>query len=325
MTRRMTRRALAVAMLLACAGLGQLATARAQSWPEKPVRIIVVAAPGGSLDNATRPLVEHLGKAFGQQFVVENRGGASGAIGAELAVKAAADGYTFVVMSSSTAAILPNLRKLSYDILKDLAPVSYFVDGTQLLTVHPTVPVNTLAELVDYAKKNPGKLNFGNPGQGTASHLFSELFARAAGIQLTQVAYRGAGEALPDFLAGVTQVYLDPNALPHVKSGKVRLLAVFDSERHPEFPNIPTLREAYAELDDIWWFGLFAPAGTPEPIVKRLSQEMNKIARGDEYKTQLARVSLRPKAGTPEDLAAILRKDYDRFGKLARELNLRVD
>ena len=315
--------------VLACClcWLGIMTPARAQTpaWPAKPVRMIVVAAPGGSLDNATRPLVEHLTKAFGQQFVVENRGGASGAIGAEVAVKSAPDGYTFVVMSSSTAAILPNLRKLSYDMFTDLVPVTYFMDGTQLLTAHPSVPAGTLAELVDYGKKNPGKLNFGNPGQGTAAHLFSELFARAAGIELTQVAYRGAGEALPDFLAGVTQLYLDPNALPHVKSGKVKLLAVFDSERHPEFPDVPTLKEAYPQLDDIWWFGLFAPANTPQPIVLRLSQEINRIAAGDQYKAQVARVALRPKAGTPEDLAAILRKDYDRFGKLARELTLRME
>jgi tripartite-type tricarboxylate transporter receptor subunit TctC len=316
---------IALALFLCTAAAWSPAAAQSPAWPAKPVKIIVVAAPGGSLDNATRPLVEHLTKALGQQVVIENRGGASGAIGAELAVKSAPDGYTFVVMSSSTAAILPNLRTLSFDMMKDLAPVSYFIDGTQLLTVHPSVPATSLAELVAYAKKNPGKLNFGNPGQGTAAHLFSELFARAAGIELTQVAYRGAGEALPDFLAGVTQVYLDPNALPHVKSGKVRLLAVFDSERHPEFPDIPTLREVYPALDDIWWFGLFAPAGTPDAIIRRLSTEIGRIAKGDEYKAQLARVSLRPKAGTPEDLAAILRKDTERFGKLARDLKLRMD
>jgi tripartite-type tricarboxylate transporter receptor subunit TctC len=304
-----------------------VAPAHSQSppWPQKPVRIVVVAAPGGSLDNATRPLVEHLTKGLGQQFIVENRGGASGAIGAEFAAKATPDGYTYVVMSSSTAAILPNLRKLSIDMQKDLVPVSYFIDGTQLLTMHPSVPANSLAELVEYAKKNPGKLNFGNPGQGTAAHLFSELFARAAGIQLTQVAYRGAGEALPDFLKGVTQLYLDPNAMPHVKAGTVKLLAVFDSERHPDFPAVPTLREAYPELDDIWWFGLFAPTGTPEPIVRRMAQEMNRIAKTDEYKAQLARVSLRPKAGTPEDLAAILKKDTERFGKLVKDLKLSME
>lgn len=315
---------LAVCFGFAAAALAPV-SAQTPAWPTKPVRIIVVAAPGGSLDNATRPLVEHLTKAFGQQFIIENRGGASGAIGAELAVRSAPDGYTFVVMSSSTAAILPNLRTLSFDVFKDLAPVSYFMDGTQLLTVHPSVPATTVAELVAYGKKNPGKLNFGNPGQGTAAHLFSELFARAAGFEMTQIAYRGAGEALPDFLSGVTQVYLDPNALPHVKTDKVRLLAVFDSERSPEFPNIPTLREIYPELDDVWWFGLFAPAGTPDAIVRRFSQEMNRIARTDEYKSQVARVSLRPKAGTPEDLAMILKKDFERFGKLARDLKLRVE
>ncbi len=314
-----------LAVLAMAAATATPAISQSAPWPQKPVRIVVVAAPGGSLDNATRPLVEHLSKGLGQQFIVENRGGASGAIGAEFAAKATPDGYTYVVMSSSTAAILPNLRKLSIDMQKDLAPVSYFIDGTQLLTVHPSVPANSLAELVAYAKNNPGKLNFGNPGQGTAAHLFSELFARAAGIQLTQVAYRGAGEALPDFLKGVTQLYLDPNAMPHVKAGTVKLLAVFDSERHPDFPDIPTLREAYPQLDDIWWFGLFAPAGTPEPIVRRMAEEMNRIAKTDEYKAQLARVSLRPKAGTPEDLAAILKKDTERFGALAKELKLSME
>ena len=299
--------------------------AQASAWPAKPVKIIVVAPPGGSLDNSTRPLAEHLTKAFGQQFIIDNRGGASGAIGVEAAVKSPADGYTFVVMSSSTGAILPNLRNLSFDVFKDLAPVAYFVDGVQLLSIHPSVPAKTLAELVAYGKANPGKLNFGNPGMGTAAHMFSELFARAAGIQLTQIAYKGAGEALPDFLAGVTQVYLDPNALPHIKAGRLNIVAVFDSQRHPDFPNVPALREVYPELDDVWWIGMFAPAGTPDAIIQRLNQEIVRIARSDEYKAQMARLSLRPYPGTPQDLAAILRKDYDRFGKLARELNLRIE
>lgn len=309
-------------------GVMLMGTAMAQTapaWPAKPVRIIVVAPPGGSLDNATRPLVEHLTRGLGQQFVIDNRGGASGAIGVEAGVKSAPDGYTFVVASSSTMSILPNMRKLAFDPFKDLAPVSYFMDGMQLLTIHPSVPATTLAELVAYGKKNPGKLNFGNPGTGTASHLFAELFARAAGIDMTQIAYKGAGEALPDFLSGVTQVYLDPNALPHVKAGKVRLVAVFDSQRHPDFAGVPALREVYPELDDIWWFGMFAPAGTPGPIIRQLSQELNRIARTPEYQAQMARVSLRPFAGTPEQLAEIQRKDFERFGKLVRDLNLRAE
>ncbi len=294
-------------------------------WPTKPVRIVVTAPPGGSVDNATRPYVEPLSRALGQQFIIENRGGASGAIGAEFAAKSPPDGYTFVAMSSSTSSILPNLRKLAYDSFKDLTPVSNFADATQLLTVNSTVPVTTVAELVAYGKANPGKINFGNVGLGTASHLFSEQFAKAAGFQITQVSYRGGGEALPDFLAGVTQLYVDPNVMPHIKAGKVKLLAVMDRERHPDFPNTPTLQELYPECDAVWWFGLFAPAGTPEPIINRLSEAMAKIAQTPEVRQQLANVSLRPRSATPAETLALQQRDHERFGKLARELNLRLD
>lgn len=294
-------------------------------WPTKPVRIVVVAAPGGSVDNATRPYLEPLSKALGQQFVIENRGGASGAIGAEFVAKSPPDGYTFVAMSSSTASILSNLRKLNFDVFKDLTPVSNFADATQLLTVNATVPASTVAELVAYGKANPGKLNFGNVGLGTASHLFSEQFAKAAGFQITQVSYRGGSEALTDFLAGVTHMYVDPNAMPHIKAGKVKLLAVMDRERHAEFPNVPTLQELYPECDAVWWFGLFAPAGTPEPILNRLSEAMAKVAQMPEVRQQLANVSLRPRSATPAQTLALQQRDHDRFGKLARELNLRLD
>ena len=294
-------------------------------WPTKPVRIVVVAAPGGSVDNATRPFVEPLSKAFGQQFIIENRGGASGAIGAEFVAKSPPDGYTFVAMSSSTASILPNLRKLAYDAFKDLTPVSNFADATQLLTVNSTVPATTIAELVAYGKANPGKLNFGNVGLGTASHLFSEQFAKVAGFQITQVSYRGGSEALADFLAGVTHMYVDPNALPHIKAGKLKLLAVMDRERHPDFPSVPTLQEVYPECDAVWWFGLFAPAGTPAPIINRLSEEMAKIAQLPEVRQQLGNVSLRPRSATPVETLALQQRDHDRFGKLAREMNLRLD
>ena len=301
------------------------ALAQSPAWPAKPVRIVVVAAPGGSVDNATRPFIEPLSKALGQQFVIENRGGASGAIGAEFVAKSPPDGYTFVAMSSSTASILPNLRKLAFDTFKDLTPVSNFAEAAQLLTVNATVPAKSVAELVAYAKANPAKINFGNVGQGTASHLFSEQFAKSAGIQFTQVAYRGGGEALGDFLAGVTQLYLDPNALPHIKSGKVRLLAVLDRERHADFPDVPTLQELYPDCDAVWWFGLYAPAGTPEPIIRRLAGEMSRVAGMPEIKQALANVSLKPRSTMPDDTLALQRRDHDRFGKLARELNLRLD
>lgn len=294
-------------------------------WPTKPVRIVVVAAPGGSVDNATRPYLEPLSKELGQQVIIENRGGASGAIGAEFVAKSPADGYTFVAMSSSTAAILPNLRKLAFDAFKDLTPVTNHADATQLLTVNSTLPVSTVAELVAYGKANPGKLNFGNVGLGTASHLFSEQFAKVAGFQITQVSYRGGSEALADFLAGVTHMYVDPNAMPHIKAGKVKLLAVLDRERHQEFPNVPTLKELYPECDAVWWFGLFAPTGTPEPILKRFSEAMAKASQLPEVRQQLANVSLRPRSATPAETLALQQRDHERFGKLARELNLRLD
>lgn len=303
-----------------------LSAAGAQgSWPTKPVRIVVVAAPGGSVDNAMRPYQDQLSKLLGQQFIIENRGGASGAIGAEFVAKSPPDGYTFVAMSSSTSAILPNLRKLPYDSFKDLTPVSNLADATQLLTVNSTVPASTIPDLVAYGKANPGKLNFGNVGLGTASHLFSEQFARAAGFQITQVSYRGGSEALADFLAGVTHMFVDPNAMPHIKAGKVKLLAVMDRERHPDFPNVPTLQEFYPECDAVWWFGLFAPAGTPEPIINTLSEAIAKIALLPEVRQQMANVSLRARSATPAQTRALQQRDHDRFGKLARELNLRLD
>lgn len=294
-------------------------------WPTKPVRIVVTAAPGGSVDNATRPYLDPLTKLLGQQVIIENRGGASGAIGAEFVAKSAPDGYTFVAMSSSTSAILPALRKLNYDSFKDLTPVSNFADATQLLTVNSTMPATTVAELVAYGKANPGKINFGNVGIGTASHLFSEQFAKAAGFQITQVSYRGGSEALADFLAGVTHMFVDPNAMPHIKAGKVKLLAVMDRERHPDFPNVPTLQELYPECDAVWWFGLFAPTGTPEAIINRLSDAIAKIAQTTEVRQQLANVSLKPRSATPGETLALQMRDNDRFGKLARELNLRLD
>ena len=311
-------------LLLSFAGLSCPAGAQGQ-WPTKPVRIVVVAAPGGSVDNATRPYLEPLSKALGQQVIIENRGGASGAIGAEFVAKSPPDGYTFVAMSSSTASILPNLRKLAYDTFKDLTPVTNHADATQLLTVNSTVPATTVAELVAYGNANPGKLNFGNVGLGTASHLFSEQFAKAAGFQITQVSYRGGSEALADFLAGVTHMYVDPNAMPHIKAGKVKLLAIMDRERHPDFPTVPTLQELYPECDAVWWFGLFAPAGTPEAIINRLAEAMAKSSQLPEVRQQLANVSLRPRAATPAETLALQQRDHDRFGKLARELNLRLE
>ena len=231
----------------------------ATSWPTKPVRVIVNFAPGGSADNAMRPFAERLTRSLGQQVVIENRGGASGALGIEAAVKSPRDGYTFVVTPSLSVVILPHLRKTPYDPLKDLVPVTQFTDGTLLIAVHPSVPAKSIQELVAHAKQNPGKLSWGTAGVGSFGHLICEAFKLQAGMDILHVPYRGGAESLADFLAGVVQIHVDPNTMPHVRAGKAKLLAVLDRNRRPDFPDTPILKEIYPELDFLVWFAMFAP------------------------------------------------------------------
>ena len=316
-----------VALALAGVALWS-ATVAAQSaadWPNKTVRMIVNFGPGGSADNSMRPFAERLSKKLGQQFVIENRGGASGALGIEGVTKSPPDGYTFVVTPALSVVILPHVRKTTYDPLKDLAPVSQITGGTLLLAVHPSVPVNSVQELVVYAKQNPGKLSWGTAGVGSHGHVLSQAFKSAAGIELLHVPYRGGGESLADFLAGVVQLHGDPNTLPHVSAGKVKLLAVIDAGRLEEFPKVPVLKEIYPEIDFIAWFGIFAPVGTPASIIVKFAQELNQVAREPDLKPLLAKAALSPNPGTPDELAALLKKDHDYYGKLVQKLNIKAE
>jgi tripartite-type tricarboxylate transporter receptor subunit TctC len=297
----------------------------AASWPTKPVRFIVNYPPGGSTDNATRPYAERLSKVLGQQVVIENKGGASGAVGVEAGVKSAPDGYTFFATPVATLAILPHARTSPYDPFKDMVPVTQFADSTLVVAVHPSIPANSIPELVAYGKANPGKLIFASSGLGTMTQMIHVALQMYGGVDMLHVPYRGGSESLADFLAGVGNVFSEGNVLPHVKAGKAKLLAVVDSERHPDYPNVPTLSEVYPDADLLNWFALFAPAGTPQPIVNKLAGEMNKIANLPEVKAHFLSLALRSRAGTPEELAARLRKDYDRYGKIIRDLKLRLD
>lgn len=314
---------LAASMIASASAWAQ--TGDATSWPTKPVRIIVNYPPGGSTDNATRPYAERLSKVLGQQVVIENKGGASGAVGVEAGVKSAPDGYTFFATPVATLAILPHARKSAYDPFKDMVPVTQYADSTLVVAVHPSIPVNSVPELAAYGKANPGKLVFASSGLGTLTQMIYETLKLSGGFDMLHVPYRGGSESLTDFLAGVGHVFSEGNVLPHVKAGKAKLIAVVDSERHPDFPDVPTLSEVYPEADLLNWFALFAPAGTPQPIVNKLAGEMNKIAVIPEVKAHFLSLALRSRAGTPEQLAARLRKDYDRYGKLIRDLNLRLD
>jgi tripartite-type tricarboxylate transporter receptor subunit TctC len=313
-----------VAVLAVVIGTGVRAQ-DAANWPARPVRIIVNYQPGGSTDNATRPYLSHLATLLGQQFVIENRGGAAGAIGLEAAAKSAPDGYTFVTTPVSSVTILPQARKVGYDPFKDLVPVSQFCDYTIILTVHPSITANNVKELAALSRSRPNGLNFGGVGLGTLTQLIVVMLNQVAGTDMTYIPYKGAGEALPDFLAGAVQAYLDPNALPHVAAGKAKLIAVIDRERHPDFPNVPLITESFPEMDFVGWFGMFAPAGTPEPIVRKMSEAMAKIGQMPAMRAHLLKLAIRPYPGTPEQLSAAMRRDYDRYGKLIRDFKISMD
>lgn len=297
----------------------------AVNWPVKPVKIIVNYQPGGSTDNATRPFLQHLSNELGQQFVIDNKGGAAGAIGLEACAKSAPDGYTYVTTPVSSVTILPQVRAVGYDPFKDLAAVSLFADYSIILTANPSIGAKTVQDLVAISKAKPGTLNLGGVGLGTLTQLVTIMINKVAGTDMVYVPYRGAGEALPDLLAGVVQTYLDPNAMPHVLAGKLNLLAVVDRVRHPDFPNTPLLSEIYPELDFVGWFGMYAPAGTPEPIVRKMSEAMNKVARMPEMTPHLQKFAIRPFPGTPEQLTATMRRDFDRYGALIREAKISMD
>jgi len=311
---------IAAATVFATCSFAALAQSAA-NWPDKPVRIIINFAPGGGTDNGMRPYTEPLHRLLGQPIVLEHKGGASGAIGIEAGVKSRNDGYTFFATPGLSVAILPHIRKLPYDPFKDMVPVSYFTSYPMFLAVHPSVPVANLKDFVAYAKANPDKLSLGSSGIGTTGHLVIEALNRAAGITVLHVPYRGSADALNDFLAGVVQVFADPTVAPHVKAGKVKLLAV-TGQRHPDYPDVPSFAETYPDADFVGWNALFAPAGTPDAIVKKMSAAIDTIAKTPEVKDLLFRVGQFPQGGTPEDLTKILRSDYDRYGKLVKELKI---
>ena len=322
--RRVVTRITVAAWLAAAGGAVALAQ-QAGDWPNRPIRIIVNFAPGGGSDNATRPYVEKVSRELGQQVVVENKGGASGAIGAENVIKASPDGYTFLATPSLTMVILPHLRKLTFDPLKDLVPVTSFAEGTLLITTHPSLPANSIQELVTYAKQNPGKLSWGTASVGSYGHLICESFKFTTGVDILHVPYRATGEVMGDFLAGVVQIQADPVGLPHVATGKAKLLGVFGRERRPDYPNVPMVKEIYPDLDFVVWFALFAPPGTPQAIVERMAQAMNKAARQEDIKKVMFGLALTPTPTPPAETAALLKADFERYGKLTKQFNIKSE
>jgi tripartite-type tricarboxylate transporter receptor subunit TctC len=308
------------------AGVPLRASAQAQSWPDKPVKLILPYGPGGASDLIGRPWAEKLSQAFGQQFVIENRGGAGGMIGTEAASKAAPDGYTFLLTPSATLTVLPTMRKTPYDPVKSFDPVARVGDLVCGFVIHPAVGVKTFQELIAYAKANPGKLAFGSAGLGSASHLRIEILKHRAGIDILFVPYRGSADALNDLLANTVQMMNEINPIPHVKAGKLILLDINHTERHPDFPDVPTLTElGYPDSDVPVWFSIYAPAGTPKDIVAKLNAKVVEIARTDEMKARMRSINVVVPIQTPEEMAKYLIEDTARNAEVIKVANIKLE
>jgi tripartite-type tricarboxylate transporter receptor subunit TctC len=301
----------------------------AQPYPSKPVRLVVPFAPGGTTDVLARLMGQKLSEALGQQFVVENRPGAGGNIGTELAVRAPADGYTLVMSFDGTMAINPSVyRKLPFDPQKDLAPVANVAQVPLLIVVHPAVPAGSLAEFVELAKAHPKRVNYSSAGHGSTGHLTGELFAARAGIEMTHVSYKGGGQAVQDLLGGQIQMLVTalPTVEGHLKGGKLRALGFTSAKRVPGAPAVPTLAESgYAGFDVLSWYGILAPAGTPREVVGRLNAEINAILRAPDVRERLAGLGAEPTGGTPEQFAATIRADAARWAKVVADAAIRID
>jgi len=307
-------------------GVPASALAQAQSWPDRPVKLILPYAPGGATDLIGRPWADKLTQAFGQQFVIENRGGASGIIGTEAAAKAAPDGYTFLLTPSAPLTVQPLLRKTPYDPLKSFTPVGRVGDLISGFVIHPAVGVKTFKELIAYAKANPGKLAYGSAGLGTSSHLRLETLKVKAGIDILHVPYRGNADALNDILANNVQMMNEINPMPHVKAGKLILLDISHPERHPDFPGVPTLFElGYGDAYVPSWYSVWAPAATPKEIVAKLNAKMVEIANTAEMKARLLSINVAFTPQTPEEMAHHFTEDTKRIAELIRLTNLKLE
>lgn len=318
-----SRRVLAVALAVAGAALGASATL-AQDYPVKPVRVIVPFAPGGGSDITARQVAQKLSEHLKQQFVVDNRGGASGLIGMELTVKSPPDGYTIMVMSGSFAAT-PATHKPAFDPINNIIPVSEVGYTPFVLSVHPTLPARTAKELIALAKAKPGQLNYVTPGVGSLTHLATELLINMARIDMVGIAYKSTGAALPDLLSGQIQLIVGSllPTYPHFKTSKLRPLAVTTAKRWYSLPEVPTLGETLPGYEVELWFGVMAPKNTPRPVVDKLNATVNRFLREPDMKKNLETQGMIAAGGTPERFGARIRKDYERWVKVVREQNIK--
>ena len=309
--------------------LGAAGTAFAQNFPVKPIRMMIGFPPGGGTDIIGRIVAQKLGEALGQQIIVDNRGGASGQLAAELVSRAAPDGYTIMMAHISAVSILPSLvAKLPYDAQKDFAPVSLAAIGPNLLVVHPSVPAKSVKELVALAKARPGQLQYASPGAGTVQHLAGELFKLQAKVDMLHVPYKGSGQSIIDLIAG--HVHLDFDAVPpvinHVRSGKLRALAVTSAKRFSLLPDMPTVEESGVPgFDMSTWWGIVAPAAVSKDIIGKLNAEMVKAIRQPDVKEKISSVGADIVGNTSEEFAAFIRAETEKYARIVKAANIKVD
>ena len=312
-------------MIAAAAALTFASLASAQAWPAKPIRLIVNFPAGGTTDLMARAFAPKLAEALGQPVVIDNRGGAAGNIGLEVAAKAPADGYTLLASSGSPIVVGPHLYKLSVDVGRDLTPVVPLGRILTLLVVRPGLPVRSVAELTAYLRANPDKLNYGSVGTGSTLHIHAERFLHAGKLKATHIPYKGAALMVTALLSDQVDFAFDSGlSVQHVKSGKLRVLAVAAAARSPMFPDTPTMAETGTEVNDAL-FGVYAPAGTPREIVARLNREIGRIMQTAEARAVLATFAAEVVTTSPAEFAEIQRRDRERYGTFIRAANIRAD
>jgi tripartite-type tricarboxylate transporter receptor subunit TctC len=308
-------------IVLACGG------AWAQQYPSKPVRVVIVFPPGGATDVVGRVAFQKVGEQVNQQFIIDNRVGAGGTIGAAFVAKSAPDGYTLMVYSTTLLANAHLYRKLPYDSLKDFVGITPVARLVNALVVHPSMPVRTVKDLIALAKARPGEISYGSAGVGALQHLSTSLLANMAGVQMVHVPYKGGGPAAVAAASGEIQMLLTPasEVVAHIQSGRVRPIAVSSSTRISQFPDLPTIAETVPGYEFTSWMGTFAPAGTPKAIVDKINLELKKAVSDPEVKSNLTAQTLDPMYMTPEEFVKEMKVQYDKYGHVVKLSGARLD
>lgn len=309
-------------------GLATITAAQAQAWPTKPVKLVVPYPPGGPTDIVARVVAQHLGEQTGQQFVIENKAGAGGNLGAEAVARAPADGYTLLVATTAHAINMAMFRNLTYDVQRDFVPVSLLTQGPLVLVANPAFPGKSVGEVIAQARAKAGQLNYASSGNGQSTHLSAELFASMAGVKLNHVPYKGSAPALTDVMAGQVPLMFDTmlSAMPFVKAGKLKAIAVTSPQRSPVAPEVPTIAESGLPGYEVFaWNGLLAPAGTPPAVVARLNEEMKKALNLPEVKEKFAVQGFAATHTTPEAAAAFVRAEVDKWARAVKSSGATLD